>query len=86
MRHQSLRFTANLLYILTWVILVIGVAVSVLLGVFGSTLVSKAIFLLGGLVFTGVSVLMLFAISRLINLFIEIEEDLKQLTDNLKKE
>lgn len=86
MRHQSLRFTANFLYILTWVILGIGVAVSVLLGVFGSTLVSRVILLLGGLVFTGVSVLMLFAVSRLINLFIDIEEDLKRLTENLKKE
>ncbi len=81
-----MRFTANFLYILTWVILVIGVAVSVLLGIFGSTLVSRVILLLGGLVATGVSTLMLFAISRLINLFIDIEEDLKRLNDNLKKE
>ena len=85
MRHQTLRFTATFLYILTWVVLAIGLAVSIILGIASLTLISKVIFFTGGLVTTGVFVLVLFAVSRLINLFIEIEEDLRQMTDSLKQ-
>ena len=86
MRHQTLRFTASFLFVLTWVILAIGVAISVILGIASSTLISRVLFLVGGLVTTGVFVLGMFAVSRLINLFIEIEEDLRQLRDSFKKE
>ena len=85
MKHQALRIAASCLNILTWVVLAVGVIVSIIIGIGASTLVAKIGFLLGGLVCTAIMGLTLFVSAKLIYLLIEIEEDLSQIADNTKQ-
>ena len=62
------------------------VIASIILGIASTTIIAKVGFLLGGLVFTAVNVQILLAASKLIYLFIEIEEDLSEIDTLLRKE
>jgi len=79
MKHQTLRLAASFMGIIAWLMAVIGVVVSVVVGIGAATVVARIGFVLGGFIVTAFFVIMLLAASRLINLFIEIEEDLSQL-------
>jgi len=85
MKHQTLRMAASILGVLTWVVVVVGVAVSFIVGIGSATFIAKVSFLLGGFVLTAITGLMLLITSKLIYLLIEIEEDLSQIADNTKQ-
>ena len=85
MKHQTLRIIAYCLGVLAWLVILIGVIASVIIGIALATLIAKVGFLLGGLVLTAISMLILLAASKLIYLLIEIEEDLSDIKDNVKK-
>ena len=85
MKHQTLRIIAYCLGVLAWLVVLVGVIVSIMIGIASATLIAKVGFLLGGLVLTAITVLILLAASKLIYLLIEIEEDLSDIKDNVKK-
>ena len=82
MKHQTLRMAASCLGILTWVVMAVGVIVSLIIGIGAASVVAKVSFLLGGFVLTAILGLMLLVTSKLIYLLIEIEEDLSKIADN----
>ncbi len=85
MKYQALRIAASCITILAWVVVAAGVAASVMVGIGAVTAVAKITFLLGGLVLTAIGALMLLVASRLIYLFIDIEEDLREIADIVKE-
>ena len=85
MRHQTLRIAAYCLGVLAWVVVIVGIAVSILIGIGAATLIARVGFLLGGFVVTAISALVLLAASKLIYLFVEIEEDLSEITETVKQ-
>ena len=76
---------ASCLGILTWVVVAVGVIVSLIIGIGAATVVAKVSFLLGGFVLTAILGLMLLVTSKLIYLLIEIEEDLSEIADNTRQ-
>jgi hypothetical protein len=84
MKHQTLRIAATLLTILAWVLGAAIAVVSVLVGIGAATVVAKIGFVLGGFIVAGFSVIMVLAVSKLIVLFIDIEEDLAQIAGSAK--
>ncbi len=85
MKYQALRIIASSITVLVWVVVAAGVAASVMVGIGAVTVVAKVAFLLGGLVFTAIGALVLLVASRLIHLFIDIEEDLSKIIDIVKE-
>jgi hypothetical protein len=79
MKHQTLRIAASLLTVIAWVIGAAGVVVSVLVGIGAATVLAKIGFVLGGFIISAFSVIMMLALSKLIYLFIDIEEDLARI-------
>jgi len=79
MRHQTLRIAASLLAVVAWVVGAAIAVVSVLVGIGAATVVAKIGFVLGGFIISAFSVIMMLAASRLILLFIEIEEHLAKI-------
>jgi len=82
MKHQTLRIAATLLTVLAWVMGAIGAVVSVLVGIGAATAVAKIGFVLGGFIISAFSVIMMLAISKLIYLFIAIEEHLAKIANS----
>ena len=76
---------ASILGVLTWVVVVVGVVVSFIIGIGSATVIAKVSFLLGGFVLTALTGLILLITSKLIYLLIEIEEYLSQIADNTKQ-
>jgi hypothetical protein len=85
MKYHTLRIAASCLNILAWVVITVGVIVSIVVGVGAATVLAKVSFLLGGFVLTAICALMLVVASRLIYLFIDIEEDLSEVVRLLGK-
>ena len=85
MKNQTLRIVAYCLGVLAWLVLLVGVIISIIIGIGSAVLIAKVGFTLGGLVLTAISMLILLAASKLIYLFIEIEEDLSEIKDIVKK-
>jgi len=85
MKHQTLRIVAYCLGVLAWLVVLVGVIASIIIGIASATVIAKVGFLLGGLVLTAITVLILLAASKLIYLFIEIEEDLSEIKDIVKE-
>ena len=85
MKYQTLRIIAFSITVLVWVVVVAGVAASVMVGIGAATVVAKIAFLLGGLVLTAIYALVLLVASRLIYLFIDIEKGLSEIIDILKE-
>jgi len=85
MKHQTLRMAASILGVLTWVVVVVGIVSSFIIGLSSATVIAKISFLLGGFVGTAIVGLMLLVTSKLIYLLIEIEEDLSKIADNTKQ-
>jgi len=77
---------ASCLKILTWVAVVVGVFGSIRLGIIATTLPSAVIFLLGGFFLTAVGASILMATSKIIYLFIDIEEELSEIAKLVKNE
>ena len=84
MKHQMLRIVAYSLGVLACVVAVVGIAVSILIGIGAGTTLTKVSFLLGGLAVTAVFTLLMVTVSRLIYLFIGVEESLKEIVTLIK--
>ena len=85
MKYRTLHWVAAILGVMVWVVLGAGVVTSVLIGVAAATVMAKVGILLGGLSFTAVSALMLLASSRILTLFIDIEQDLSDIKKSLQE-
>ena len=82
MKHQTLRIASLLLGVLAWVIGAAGAVVSILVGIGAATVVATIGFVLGGFIISAFSVIMMLAISRMIKLLIDIEDDLARIANN----
>ncbi len=85
MKHQSLRIAASCLGILAWLSAVVGIVITIIIGIGSATVIAKVSFLLGGFALTAICVLMLLTTSKLIYLFIDMEDDLSEIADILKE-
>ena len=85
MRHQTLRIVAYCLGALTWLVLIIGVVATVIIGMAAATLVARVGFVLGGLVMTAIFAVSLMASSRLLYLLVEAGENLGEIKSYLKE-
>lgn len=85
MKHQALRIISYCFGILAWLVLLVGIIVSIIIGIGSATLIAKVGFTLGGLVLTAISMLVLLAASKLIYLLIDVEEDLNEIKDIVKE-
>ena len=85
MKHQTLRIVAFCLGILAWVVIVVGVVVSIIIGIGAATAVAKVGFLLAGLIGTAIIGLLFIGASKMIVLFIQMEEDLSRIADKMDK-
>ena len=81
-----LSVVASCLKVLTWVAVIVGIFGSIRLGIIATTLPSAVIILLGGFFLTAVGASILMAASKLIYLFIDIEEELSEIARLLKSE
>jgi hypothetical protein len=86
MKHQTLRIAAASFSVLAWVVAIAGVIVSIIIGIGATTLLVRVGLVLGGLVFTAIFALVLLTASRLLYLFIDIEDDLREIATLAKKE
>ena len=82
MKHQTLRIASLLLGVLAWVIGAAGAVISIFVGIGAATVVATIGFVLGGFIISAFSVIIMLAVSRMIMLFIDIEEDLAQIARN----
>jgi hypothetical protein len=85
MKYQTLRIIALSLWILSWIIIAVGVGVSIVVAVGAATAIAKIGFLLVGLVGTAISGMLFMAVSRMISLFIEIKQDVSRILDKMEK-
>jgi hypothetical protein len=86
MKHQTLRIIASLLDKLAWLVAAAGIIISIIIGIAAATVATKVGILLGGLVLTAVNALMLLAVSKLVYLFISIDESLERIAFLKEKE
>jgi len=86
MKYQSLMLIASCTKVLAWVVVAIGVLSSVRLGIIATTLPTSISFLLGGFLVTAIFTLMLLATSKLIHLFVDIQKDLSEIAEAIKRE
>ena len=85
MKHQTLRIASLLLSVLAWVIGAAGAVISILVGIGAATVLATIGFVLGGFIISAFSVIMMLAVSKLIYLFIDIEEDLAKIARSVEK-
>ncbi len=85
MRHQMLRVIAYSLGALAWIVIIAGVAVSIIIGIGAATVLTRIGFLVAGFMVTAVYALLLLAASRLIYLLIDINDNLSQIVTLEKK-
>jgi len=85
MKRQTLRIIAYSLGILAWLLLVIGIGFTIIIGMAAATVIARVAFVLGGLVMTAFIAASLLAASRLIYLLIDIEEDLREIVSIVKE-
>ena len=85
MKHQSLRIAASCLGILAWLSAVAGIVITIIIGIGSATVIAKISFLLGGFALTAICALVLLTASKLIYLFIDMEDDLSEIADILKE-
>ena len=86
MKYQSLILIASCTRILAWLVMAIGVLSSIYLGIIATTLPTSISFLLGGLLVTAIFTLMLLAISKFIQLFVDMQRDLSEIAGAIKRE
>ncbi len=79
MKHKTLHIAASLLTVLAWIIGAVIAAVSIMVGIGAATVIAKIGFVLGGFIISAFSVIMMLAVSKLILLFVSIEEHLAKI-------
>jgi hypothetical protein len=85
MKRQTLRIIAYSIGVLAWVLIIIGIGFTVIIGMAAATVIARVAFVLGGLVMTAFIAASLLAASRLIYLLIDIEENLREIAGILKE-
>ena len=85
MKRQTLRIIAYCLGVLAWVLVIIGIGFTIIIGIAATTVIARVAFVLGGLVMTAFIAASLLAASRLIYLLIDIEEDLREIVSIVKE-
>ncbi|MCJ7769723.1 MAG: hypothetical protein MUO92_04540 [Dehalococcoidales bacterium] len=85
MKRQTLRIIAYCLGVLAWVLVIIGIGFTIIIGIAAATVIARVAFVLGGLVMTAFIAASLLAASRLIYLLIDIEEDLREMVSIVKE-
>jgi len=95
MKYGSLRTIAAMLKILAWLILVLGVIVSILTGAAAADLAEEelraggattaAVYIIGGIISSLLGFLLLLATSYLIYLFIDVEQNTRETAERLKQ-
>jgi len=86
MKYQSLILIASCVKVLAWVVVAIGAVSSIRLGIIATTLPTSISFLLGGFVVTAICTLMLLATSKFIHLSVDIQKDLSEIAEAIKRE
>jgi hypothetical protein len=85
MKRQTLRIIAYCLGVLAWLLIIIGIGFTVIIGMAAATVIARVAFVLGGLVMTAFIAASLLAASRLIYLLIDIEGDLRKIVSIVKE-
>lgn len=85
MKRQTLRIIAYSLGVLAWLLIIIGIGFTVIIGMAAATVIARVAFVLGGLVMTAFIAASLLAASRLIYLLIDIEDDLRGIMSIIKE-
>ncbi len=85
MRHQTLRVVAYSLGALAWIVIIAGIAVSIIIGIGAATVLTRIGFMVAGFMATAVYALLLLAASKLIYLLIDINDNLSQIVTLEKK-
>ena len=85
MKYRSLLIIASCIKVLAWVAVAIGVFSSIYLGIIATTLPTKISFILSGLIVTAIFALMLLATSKFIHLFVDMQKDLSEIAELVKK-
>jgi len=85
MKNQTLKIIAYCLSILTWVILIIGIGFTVIIGMAAANTIARVAFVIGGLVMTAIIGASLLACSKLISLLIDIGDNLAEIKDVIKE-
>ena len=86
MKYQTLHIAASCLGILAWLSAVVGIVITIIIGIGSATVIAKVSFLLGGFALTAICVLVLLTVSKLIYLFIDMEDNLSEIVALMKKE
>jgi hypothetical protein len=79
MKHKALRLIAFFLGIMAVITVAIGLTVTVVISIGAASTIARVGFVLGGFIVTIISAMMVLVASRLIYLFIKMEEDLAEL-------
>ena len=85
MKHQTLRIIAYCLGVLGWLLIIVGIVFTIIIGIAAATVIARVAFVLGGLVITAVSAAGLLAASKMIYLLIDMGDDLKEIKAILKE-
>jgi len=85
MKHKTLRIIAYSLGIIAWLLLAIGIAFTIIIGMAAASTIGRVAFVLAGLVMTAFLASSLLACSRLIYLLIDMGDDLKEIKGLLKE-
>jgi len=86
MKHQSLRIAASCLSILAWLSAAAGIVITIIISIGSATVIAKISFLLGGFALTAICALVLLTASKLIYLFIDMEDNLSEIAALMKRE
>ena len=84
MKHQTLRIVAYSLGVLAWLLIIVGIVFTIIIGIAAATVIARVAFVLGGLVLTAVSAAGLLAASKMIYLLTDMGDDLKEMKAILK--
>jgi len=85
MNNSTLFFVASTLRKLAWLILVVGVISSVIIGIPAATVWAKIGFLLGGIATSAVFFALLMAVASFLTLAIDNNEKLKEIAEKIGK-
>jgi len=85
MKNNSLHFVASGLRKLAWVVLVIGVVSSIIIGIAAATVWAKIGLLLGGMATAAVFFALLMAVASFLTLSIDNNEKLKEIAEKINK-
>ena len=85
MKNNTLLFVASALRKLAWMVLVVGVISSIIIGIPAATVWAKIGFVLGGMTTAAVFFALLMAVASFLTLAIDNNEKLKEIAEKINK-